>query len=63
MSTVKQQYNQFKVEYDTLQKMLNEEQTRQMHIQSALTRVSLGLQFQKQGVTREPTWFTAGGNA
>lgn len=62
MSTVKQQYNQFKVEYDTLQKMLNEEQIRQVHIQSALIRVSLGLQFLKQGVTREPVWFMVGGN-
>ena len=61
MSTIKQQYNQFKVEYDTLQKILSEEQTRQANIQNALMRVSLGLQFQKQGVTREPVWFMAGG--
>jgi hypothetical protein len=62
MSTVKQQYNQFKVEYDTLQKMLNEEQIRQVQIQSALMRASLGLQFLKQGVTRKPVWFAVGGN-
>jgi hypothetical protein len=60
MSTTKQQYNQFKVEYDTLQKILSEEQARQANIQNALLRVSLGLQFQKQGVTREPVWFMAG---
>lgn len=61
MSSVKQQYNQFKVEYDTLQKILSEEQTRQANIQNALVRASLGLQFQKQGVTREPVFFMTGG--
>jgi len=63
MSTTKPQYNQFKVEYDTLQKILSEEQIRQANIQNALMRVSLGLQFQKQGVTREPVWFMVGGQS
>ncbi|MCL4296792.1 MAG: hypothetical protein KJ077_13730 [Anaerolineae bacterium] len=63
MSTVKQQYNQFKVEYDSLQKILSEEKIRQANIQSALTRATLGLQFEKQGVTREPTWFMVGGQS
>jgi hypothetical protein len=63
MSTTKQQYNQFKVEYDTLQRILSEEQARQANIQNALMRASLGLQFQKQGVTREPVWFMVGGQS
>jgi hypothetical protein len=63
MSTTKQQYNQFKVEYDTLQRILSEEQARQANIQNALLRASLGLQFQKQGVTREPVWFMVGGQS
>ena len=63
MSTTKQQYNQFKVEYDTLQRILSEEQARQANIQNALMRASLGLQFQKQGVTREPVWFRVGGQS
>ena len=63
MSTTKQQYNQFKVEYETLQKILSEEQARQANIQNALMRASLGLQFQKQGVTREPVWFMVGGQS
>ena len=63
MSTIKQQYHQFKVEYDTLQKILSEEQARQANIQNALMRASLGLQFQKQGVTREPVWFMVGGQS
>jgi hypothetical protein len=61
MSTVKQQYNQFKAEYETIQKILSEEQARQANIQNALMRARLGLQFQKQGVTREPVWFMTGG--
>lgn len=61
MSTIKQQYNQFKAEYETIQKILSEEQARQANIQNALMRVRLGLQFQKQGVTREPVWFMTGG--
>jgi hypothetical protein len=60
MSTVKQQYNQFKVEYDIIQKMLSEEQIRRVSIQNALMRASLGLQFQQQGVTRQPVWFMTG---
>jgi hypothetical protein len=63
MSTVNQRYNQFRVEYDLIQKMLSEEQIRRVNIQNALMRASLGLQFQKQGVNREPVWFTVGGNA
>jgi hypothetical protein len=62
MSTVKQQYNQFKIEYDIIQKMLSEEQIRRANIQNALMRASLGLQFQQQGVTREPVWFMTGGS-
>jgi hypothetical protein len=62
MSTVKQQYNQFKIEYDIIQKMLSEEQIRRTYIQNALMRASLGLQFQQQGVTREPVWFMTGGS-
>jgi hypothetical protein len=61
MSTVKQQYNQFKVEYETLQKMLGEEQARLANLQSGLVRMRLGLKFQEQGVTRDkPTWFMVG---
>lgn len=63
MSTVKQQYNQFKVEYETLQKMLSEEQVRLTNLQSGLMRMRLGLKFQEQGVTREPTWFVVGGQS
>lgn len=62
MSTVKQQYNQFKVEYETLQKMLGEEQARLANLQSGLLRMRLGLNFQEQGVTRDkPVGFTVGG--
>jgi hypothetical protein len=61
MSTAKQQYNQFKVEYDTLQKMLSEEQIRLANLQSGLMRMRLGMKFQEQGVTREPVGFMTGG--
>jgi hypothetical protein len=61
MSTLKQQYSQFKVEYDTIQKLLSEEQTRRANLENGLTRMRLGLNFQKQGVTREPVWFMTGG--
>jgi hypothetical protein len=63
MSTTKQQYNQFKVEYETLQKMLSEEQARLANLQSGLMRMRLGLKFQEQGVTQEPTWFMTGGQS
>jgi hypothetical protein len=62
MSTAKQQYNHFKVEYETLQKMLSEEQTRLADLQNGLMRMRLGLKFQEQGVTRDkPVGFTVGG--
>jgi hypothetical protein len=63
MSTVKQQYDQFKVEYETLEKMLHEENIRRVNLENGLTRIRLCLNFQKQGVTREqPVGFMAGGN-
>ena len=62
MSSSKQQYDQFKIEYDSLQKMLSEEQIRLVNIQNDLMRMRLALKFQEQGVTREPVWFMAGGN-
>jgi hypothetical protein len=61
MSTVKQQYNQFKIEYEMMEKLLSEEQSRRANIQNGLVRVRLGLEFQKQGVTREPVGFMTGG--
>ena len=61
MSTLKQQYKQFKVEYDTIQKLLGEEQIRRANLQNGLMRMRLGLEFQKHGVTREPVGFMVGG--
>jgi hypothetical protein len=36
MSTVKQQYDQFKVEYETLEKMLHEENIRRVNLENGL---------------------------
>lgn len=60
MSIVKERYRRFKVGYETLQKMLGEEQARLANLQSGLMRLRLGLKFQAQEVYDKPVEFTVG---